>query len=256
MNAILPVHMDKRISKVTRTLSRPFVGYFDRRFQDMHDRLDSRVDQLAAQVSTEVECVSEMTLGMQRFVDLCERRVDDTLAAVGELVATFEDRTTGPRGPDPSLVEIPFAVAALAEVPFPARVVQVGENSNLALLLAYLGHSVTVVGAQHFGASHPNVTVVPEPIADWAGPAEPVDLILGLPVDLTDLDVFRRWLTPKGQLVLSSPVGHQAIGEMLGDWDVIESLYYRWVEGCWQPGSESSSREGSSLLLLRAAHRP
>ena len=251
--------MAKNLRDVGLPLAKPLVGYFDRRFQDMHDRLDQRIDALAAKVSTEVECVSEMTLGMQRFVDLCERRVDDTLAAVADLVATFEDRNAAnaaaPR-PDPSLLEIPFAVAGLADAAFAGRVVLAGQGgtSNLALLLAYLGHSVTVVGAD-LPVTHPEVTTVSTPVADWEGPAEPVDAILALPLDPADLDQFKQWLAPKGQLVLSASVGHQALDELLSDWDVVERRFYRWVDARWEPQTESSSGEGTSLLLLRAAPR-
>lgn len=251
--------MAKRLHDVARPLAQPFLGYFDRRFQDVHDRLESRVDQLAERVTTEVECLSEMTLGMQRFVDLCERRVDDAIAAVSQLVATVEQRGSPAApvlGPDPSLVEVPFVVAGVADTSFPARVVLAGSHPQLALLLAYLGHSITVVGVDHLPVEHPQVSAVSVPVAQWAGPGEAADVVVSLPVEPGQLEQLGRWLHPKGQLLLSAPVGHLALEDMLAAWDVVERRCYRWADHRWQPRPDDSGGEGPSLLLVRAAPRP
>ena len=54
---------------------RPVLDYFDHRFQDLHDHIDDRIQKVEARVATEVETISELTLGMQRFVDTSVRQV-------------------------------------------------------------------------------------------------------------------------------------------------------------------------------------
>jgi archaellum component FlaC len=68
-----------------RLLAGPLLSYFDRRFQDVYDRLDERVDRLSARVATEVETISEMTLGMQRFVDTSTAQISELIDQVTKL---------------------------------------------------------------------------------------------------------------------------------------------------------------------------
>lgn len=68
-----------------RVVASPLLSYFDRRFQDVYDRLDERLDRLYERVATEVETISEMTLGMQRFVDVSGQQIDDLIARVDAL---------------------------------------------------------------------------------------------------------------------------------------------------------------------------
>lgn len=68
-----------------RVLAGPLLSYFDRRFQDVYDRLDQRLDNLSARVATEVETISEMTLGMQRFVDSSNARISELIDEVTKL---------------------------------------------------------------------------------------------------------------------------------------------------------------------------
>jgi hypothetical protein len=68
-----------------RVVASPLLAYFDRRFQDVYDRLDERLDRLYERVATEVETISEMTLGMQRFVDVSGQQIDDLIAQIDRL---------------------------------------------------------------------------------------------------------------------------------------------------------------------------
>lgn len=73
-----------------RVVASPLLTYFDRRFQDVYDRLDERLNHLYERVATEVETISEMTLGMQRFVDVSAQRVDDLIDEVERLRADLQ----------------------------------------------------------------------------------------------------------------------------------------------------------------------
>jgi len=71
-------------------LSAPVVGYFDHRFQDLFDRLDDRMHMVYDRVATEVETISELTLGMQRFVDVSGQELRDAVDDLRQLVTAFE----------------------------------------------------------------------------------------------------------------------------------------------------------------------
>lgn len=73
-----------------QALSAPVVGYFDHRFQDLFDRLDDRMHMVYDRVATEVEIISELTLGMQRFVEVSGQELHQVVADLRQLVATLE----------------------------------------------------------------------------------------------------------------------------------------------------------------------
>lgn len=91
-----------------RVVASPLLTYFDRRFQDVYDRLDERLNRLYERVATEVETISEMTLGMQRFVDVSAQRVEDLIDEVERLRADLQrlsgELRSGPPSPEPSEV--------------------------------------------------------------------------------------------------------------------------------------------------------
>ncbi len=80
----------RRAKESFRVFAGPLLAYFDRRFQDVYDRLDERLDRLYDRVATEVETISEMTLGMQRFVDTSGQQIEDLIAEMSELRAALE----------------------------------------------------------------------------------------------------------------------------------------------------------------------
>lgn len=182
---------------------RPIVEYFDRRFQDLHDHMDARIQQVEARVATEVETISELTLGMQRFVDTSVRQV-------GELVTVLRDLPVV--GETAALLS--FALAASGDLPRGAQVLEVGwPGPTLAETLVLLDHTVTRLDAAGLDR--------------WAGADAPLDAVFWSgPVDeLADtdrLDLFRKWLRPGGMAVLAvlgpAPVDVGQLG--LGDWDV------------------------------------
>lgn len=75
---------------VARAPVRPFARYFNRRFEDVHGHLDNETKSVRAQleaavattralqerIATDVEVVSELTIGLERLVARLEDRVD------------------------------------------------------------------------------------------------------------------------------------------------------------------------------------
>ncbi len=70
--------------------AKPLVGYFDRRFQELNDRLDDRLGKVYERVETEVETISEMTLGMQRFVDIAGQELREVADDLRRIVADLQ----------------------------------------------------------------------------------------------------------------------------------------------------------------------
>lgn len=79
--------MTRRAKGPLQAVAGPVVGYFDRRFQEMYDRIDDRLAEAWRRVETEVETISEMTLGMQRFVDVAGQELGQVAADLREVVA-------------------------------------------------------------------------------------------------------------------------------------------------------------------------
>lgn len=174
---------------------RPIVDYFDKRFQDLHDHVDDRISKVEARVATEVETISELTLGMQRFVDTSVRQV-------GELVTVLRDLPVSGE----TAAMLSFALAATRDLHDGAHVLVMGwPGPTLAETLELLGHTVTRLDAA--GLEH------------WAGPDQPLDGIFCAAAsgDLAGdrLDLFAKWLGPEGFAVLAVPAAVE-----LGDWGV------------------------------------
>jgi hypothetical protein len=179
---------------------RPVLDYFDKRFQDLHEHLDDRIQKVEARVATEVETISELTLGMQRFVDSSVREV-------GELVSAL--RGLSPSGETPAVLS--FALAATPDLPAGAHVLETGwPGSTLGQTLVLLEHSVVSLGA--------------EELDGWAGSDRPLDAVFaagpaGELLAPDRLDLIRKWLRPEGFAVLAVH-GGDGVALATEDWDV------------------------------------
>jgi hypothetical protein len=274
------------------SLARPLFGYFDRRFQDVHDHLDrqqlsqelsDRLDQISAlsrqtreEVAADADTIAELAFTLERFADLFTARMEET-------VERMFSADLGDVAIDMHTVELPFAYAAAETLPAGALVATLpGDGGPLPMALASLGLRVTALGTPELASRHPNITVVEEPVESWTGPAEPLHAIFALsvvanlgldrdePVDDLDrqaVDLFRKWLRPDGLLILSVPFGEWSNGrrtrtyderrlaELLADWDI---RYRRTVERIddhlWRLAAPGApSRAG--VTLVRAAPR-
>lgn len=88
------------LRRVARAPVRPFARYFNRRFEDVHGHLDNETESVRARlddtltttqvlqdrVATDVEVISELTIGFERLADRFVDRMDKVLAALEQLV--------------------------------------------------------------------------------------------------------------------------------------------------------------------------
>jgi hypothetical protein len=181
---------------------RPVLDYFDKRFQDLHDHMDERIQRVEARVATEVETISELTLGMQRFVDTSVRQVGELVTVLRDLPVTGETAAL-----------LSFALAAGRDVPAGGHVVETGwPGPTLGATLALLDVTVTSLDTRA--------------LEQWPGPDAPLDAVFcaGTVDDLSGdrLDLFRKWLRPGGVAVLAvrAPAPVDVAVLPLADWEV------------------------------------
>jgi hypothetical protein len=172
---------------------RPIIDYFDKRFQDLHDHVDDRIANVEARVATEVETISELTLGMQRFVDTSVRQVGELVTVLRDLPLTGETAAV-----------LSFALAAGKDLPASGRVLVTGwPGPTLAETFDLLGHTVTRLDAAE--------------LEHWPGPDRPLDAVFCGGATGDRLELFAKWLGPGGFAVLAVP-GAGALE--LDDWEV------------------------------------
>jgi SAM-dependent methyltransferase len=183
------------------------------------------------------------------------------------------------------IVELPFAFGALADLEPGARVLDVGScESTLALAFASVGYDVTALDIRPYPFDHPNLTIVTEPIEEWTGPEEPFDAVFAIStiehlgqgaygeghsterVDQVAMDLFRKWLRPGGELVLTVPYGiaganelertYDAAGlkELLDGWEIRQQVVYEQVDPhTWVPAAGDPTRRGVALVRAVAS---
>jgi hypothetical protein len=262
--------------RALRGAASPFVGYFDRRFQDVHEHVDRqpRLDQLAADlrrelsqtradVAADTDTIAELAFTLERFADLFTMRMEEL---AGEFAA-------GARAPDGELastvVELPFAFASAAELEQGAAAVTIGDAGRLSIGLTALGLDVTALEPAA-RITHPDVDILTERVDEWGGPGAPLDAIFALTPALDAsaaptrpvrerLDLFRKWLRPAGLLVLGIRAGGGQgmevadVEETLADWDIARREWFAQdAGGAWRRSGDESR---AGVLLVQATPR-
>lgn len=152
------------------------------------------------------------------------------------------------------IVEVPYAAAVAARLAAGSHVLDFGAaESTLAVSMASLGLRVVALDPRGYPLNHPLLTVVASRVEEWTGPDEPFAAIFSIstlehvglgsyglraaPLDHPDrvvLDLFRRWLRPDGELVITLPYGRRSVNEfervydreqlddLLADWEVLD----------------------------------
>lgn len=219
-----------------RVLAGPVLAYFDKRFQETYDRIDERLsdrmNELYARVATEVETMSEMTILMQRFVEVTGARIDDA-------VATISEGRAGGTGE----LESAFAVAAVGRLPAASRILHVGRpesTGGLPETLEALGYRV--------------VRLDPADGAVTAGGPDPFfDCVLWLSAepDAHTVELLGKSLEPGRELVMTLRPrdGESFVDEGLAGWSVVEHRRLARSEAGWAPASVPG---GADLELVRA----
>jgi hypothetical protein len=278
--------------RAARNVARPLVGYFDHRFQDLHDHLDrlqlagdlnARLEQVNAlsrqtreEVAADADTIAELAFTLERFADLFTARMD-------EIVETMFAANLGGASLDSHVVELPFVYAAADSLPSGAEVATLtAESGPLPLALASLGMRVTALAAAGLPPGHPNLTAVEEPVERWNGPAHPLHAIFALavaglgldrdkPVDDLDrqvVDLFRKWLRPDGLLVLSVPFGEWSTGrrsrtyderhltDLLADWEIRDRRALERIDDhIWRLVEAGGAPSRAGIVLVRATPR-
>lgn len=271
--------MRRRLREALRRLGRPLLGHLDGRFQAVSDQLDDRMEKLYGRVATDVETMSELTLSMQRSVDVSRRQVEDFLSGLGDAPAARARDATDlamPAG-DASSVEELFAIVAAGRLPLGARILHVGPSvgdTTLPVLLASLGYEVTTVDRSTSSNDHPNVAVVSGPVDSWSGPTIPFDCVVWLAPTLSEnvLDLSRKWLKGEGDLVVSVRLEPESgdrdvdrratavLDEWLHDWAVLDRrLLVLQPPATWvavnRPLPLPPAVAASAIALVRATPR-
>jgi hypothetical protein len=233
-------------------VARRFVGYFDRRFQELHEHIDrqqvahidrqqlatdlnARLDEVVAlsrqtreEVAADADTIAELAFTLERFADLFTARME-------EIVEAMFSASPGGSPIDANVVELPFAYAAADTLPAGATVATLsGDAALLPVALASLGMRVTALADPGVPSGHPNLTVVDDPVERWSGPTHPLHAIFGLSavaglglerddpagdLDRQVVDLFRKWLRPDGLLVLTVPFGEWSVGRRTRTYD-------------------------------------
>ncbi len=268
--------------RALRGAARPFLGYFDRRFQDLHEHLDrqTNLEHLEAvmhgrfehvlrelrdtrtDVASDTDTIAELAFTLERFADLFTARMEEVAAEIAAATPTSWHL-------DSSVVELPFAFAAAAELELGATAATVADDGRLSIGLSALGLQVTAVEPTA-SIAHADVAVVSERVDDWGGPAEPLDAVFALlaPAGSSTatrptkerIDLFHKWLRPSGLLVLGAALGpgHDADADgaagLLDDWDIERrALFELDASGAWRRSDDTSR---AALVAVRATSRP
>ena len=253
----------------------PFVGYFDRRFQDVHEHLDQlpierlesvflhELSQTRTDVAADTDTIAELAFTLERFADLFTSRMEQL---AGQLAGV-------PRAGTPEhsskVAELPFAFGTAADLERGAAVATIGDDSSLSIGLAALGLHVTALDPAT-SITHPDVVVVDEHVDDWVGPAQPLDAVFALTPTTAVTDAatrprrellagFQKWLRPTGLLVFAVRLDpergarREHLDELLADWDVEREAHFEQdARGAWRRAAEAPA---TGVTVLRAAPR-
>ena len=294
----------RRAKRQVRRVARYAVKQVDARTVNLLNRVAALEREVPVQVetTTELAIVHGRVLARleAQLAALADRTADQAaaslvgrpLAELGEGAARLLEWASGPQGPaaqagrwlepfvtvnygagavrlgtvSPRSVEVPYALAALATLPANSAVIAWGAtHSPLPVLLAGLGHHVTVVGADAYAVPHPRIAAVP---TTWPGPTEPCAAAIALaPLDDSaapgpDGQVLAPalaerllgWLRPDGLLVLSSWLTADGLtmGELLPGWQVMETRYAHRPDGLSWELVDAAPPAAGVLVLVRA----
>ena len=187
------------------------------------------------------------------------------------------------------IVEIPYVLGAIGALPPGSHVLDFGATeSTVALSLAALGHDVIAADLRPYPLQHPRLRSQVGPIEQWDGPDRPLDAVICLSalehvglgaydeaptsgdLDRTIAELFKRWLRPGGELVLTAPYGIWELGDtqrvydaahleaLLAGWRIVDrgvcvqTAHDRWERADDEPPASTWDGGTRGVVLLRA----
>ncbi|MFN2607043.1 MAG: hypothetical protein ABR511_03970 [Acidimicrobiales bacterium] len=226
----------QRAKRALRAVAGPLPRYLDRRFEDLHTHVDQIVGHLYARVAIDVETMSEISLGMQRLLEVNTGELRDVVGSVAAL-APGAGRL-GPLGAALGRLAPGSRVLRLADV--------AGPGAGLsAAALASMGHRATEA----------DVADGDLPAAEDGGGFDCVVWDAGA-LDAATLDRVRAALRAGGELVVSvavDPVGAAdpddgplaTLEKALAGWSVHDrQVVVCRPRGTWAPAGHGPAVDG------------
>ena len=190
------------------------------------------------------------------------------------------------------IVEVPFAMAALARLEPGVRVLDIGSaESTFPLSAASLGYKVTAIDPRPLAYSHPNLESHATLLEDWDAPSDPFAAAFlistiehiglgaygeraygspdhGAGADVALLDRVRGLLAPEGLMILTTPYGKREVTELeriydeesldklLNGWEVLErQVVVRRDPFVWERDEKVvKGGRGVVMVIARATH--
>jgi hypothetical protein len=322
--------MSERVDELTRELgayaataaeSNSYVGVEMRRFEEVFEAQRTSIDALKAHIDEhETRVLMRVdALDDKNYVERLDRAAQAPLEQLDGAVANLVNRADSHRGfaaqaglwfnppvtvelgesharlatVNERIVELPFALGALARVTPPARILDIGSaESTFPLSVASLGYQVTALDLHPLPYSHPNLESVTGRFEDWEPGSERFEAAFlistiehfglgayGEPVgeDKADRAAIVRvgeLLNDDGFLVLTTPYGpahvdalertydEETLAALLEGWTVLDRrIVLRRDARTWIPGDRETDdvSEGSQqgvVMVIAVPTRP
>ena len=282
----------------TSTESNSYVGVEMRRLEESIETLLTRIEEHESRLLSRIDTIENVG-----YIARLGRAAEAHLEQLDGAVANLVNRANGHRGfaaqaglwfnpavtvelsegrarlaaVNERIVELPFALGALARLSPPARILDIGSaESTFSLSVASLGYQVTALDLHPLPYSHPNLENVVGRLEDWNPGPERFDAAFlisaiehfgigayGEPVDEAGADraaVERvgELLSSEGFMVLTTPYGparidalertydDDALAALLEGWTVLERrTELRRDPRTWMPGDPSTGTAGA-----------
>lgn len=296
----------------TAAESNSYVGVEMRRFDEAFETQRTSIDALRIVIDERVDALED-----KNYVERLSRATETSLEQLDGAVANLVNHAGGHRGfaaqaglwfnppvtvelgegnaqlaaVNERIVELPFAHGALARLPPPARILDIGSaESTFPLSVASLGYQVTALDLHPLPYSHPNLKSVVGRFEDWDPGSERFDAAFlistiehfglgayGEPVgkDNADRAAIERLgglLSDDGFLVITTPYGparvdalertydEEALAALLKGWTVLDrrTVLHRDAR-TWMPGDRdaaSGDNEQGVVMVIAAPARP
>jgi SAM-dependent methyltransferase len=199
---------------------------------------------------------------------------------------SYEDGTVSVGVVNERIVELPYALRALARIRPSGTVLDVGASESLlSVLLASLGYRVTAIDPRPYPLSHPRLEVVTGEVQQWE-PTRTFDAVVCLSTiehiglgaygegedddraDLRAMERIHACTAPSGLLVLTTPFGTRrtdaftrvydraGLDRLLEGWTIEDlTIARRTSPTTWVVQDDASASDEEAVALVQATPR-